>query len=537
MLYSIRHRATKHTTTVSEDDLSTAGTSRVEDHDRSGHYFQRPGPPLFRRRQLSSCAWIVAAAAAAAVGVWILRERSVFFDRGAVVGPKMKDRTDTISALHAKNGCRYLVQSAKDIRACYPAQFVKQFNTSPKTQQTSNCTDILSWGDVQHCLTGRYRYPNEAKKYDYVNTPSSTTSFQSSSTSSTSYMKSTTSSIREIHILGERHSGTKFITNAIQQCYPKETASLSLNEFHKNMTTTTVTPNIRVHRDFLRSKHFFQPVVPGDFSTSLIVVIVRDPVEWMAAMVEKPYHSPHHMAGFDHVTMAVQPLPWQEFVARPWTASAAAAATLQAKTATLHGPAMAAMMTYDFISLGQQHQDKNSSSGDNSDHVRCQGRFSWHEVVPCRLDNVTGAKPPWNIPPQKWRGFAPVYEQRRQRIPLSRDGNDLRILLPQPYDHLLQLRADKIINWILELPLLMKLGGFVVVRYEDLLREGNALLLEQIHSIVRGSEDGDGSRLPSSCKVTGPQPERLSRRYIPNDLIKWVNNNIDVATEKLIGYR
>jgi hypothetical protein len=330
-----------------------------------------------------------------------------------------------MSALQ-REACQRM-KSFRDIQECYSDRGVKQF-TDPQ------CQTIDTWTDVQHCLFGRYN--------------------------------GTAHEIREVHILGERNSGTKFLTASLQQCFPKSAG-------------------IKVHRDFLRPKHFFQPLLRDrDFSHSLVVIVVRDPVEWMAAMRELPYHSPHHVAGFDPETGAVRPLPWRDFVAKPWTPSALD-------------------MTME------------AAEGNNE----CTYQFRPDQVRPCRLDNVTAQRPPWNIPWRKWRGYAPVYELRR--------GG-------QPYDHVLQLRADKLVHWILQLPLLLHLGGFLVVRYEDILRQGNAVLLQQVQAILYPNAT---QSLPEHCAVLAPQPQRIGKRAIPDDFRAWIEQHLDATTERLVGYR
>jgi hypothetical protein len=326
----------------------------------------------------------------------------------------------------------YRMKSEKDIRNCYPTKHVKQF-------KDPQCQTIQNWNDVQRCLVGRFQY------------------------------NGTESAINEVHILGERNSGTKFVTNALQRCYPKSSG-------------------VKVHRDFLRQKHFFQPIESGDFSRSLVVVVVRDPVEWMAAMRELPYHSPNHLKGFRNVTNEVIPLTWQEFVNKPWTAV----------TST--------------IDLTLRDEDRHQPI--------CTNRFRIDEVTPCSLDNVTAQGAPWNIPMKKWRGYSPVYEQRRGT----------------PYEHLLQMRADKIVNWILQIPLLMKIGGFAVVRYDDILNRGDEFFLKQVDAILH-NRTSERQHLPARCSTTPPQPHRIGKRTIPHDFREWINQNIDVDSEKIIRYR
>ena len=140
----------------------------------------------------------------------------------------------------------------------------------------------------------------------------------------------------------------------------------------------------------------------------------------------------------------------------------------------------------------------------------CYLGFGAHEVVPCRYDNAT---PPL-IPISRYRGFHPIYELRH-------DGSG------EPYSSLLSLKADKMAHFLLELPLRMKIGGFLPVRYEDLLRQGTASLIRQIADMV-------GIEPP--CTPTCPHPDRMRARSIDPEFQKWIQDHMDVATERLLGY-
>jgi hypothetical protein len=332
------------------------------------------------------------------------------------------------------------MKNVNDIQLCYPSQYVKRFNDP-------QCQTIQDWDDVQRCLMGRY----------YYNATDNNNNNQ----------------IREVHILGERNSGTKFITQFLQQCYPSTISG------------------IKVHRDLIRSKHFFQPIWPlHDFTHSLIVVVVRDPIEWMAAMRENPYHSPSHIHGFTKNGNVI-PLPWSKFVNKTWTTEST---------------------TID-----------RTLQGINRTNAQCPYKFRYHEVKPCILTVKSLRGPPWYLPISKMRGYAPVYEQRRGK----------------PYDHLLQLRSDKIVNWVLQIPLIMQIGGFILVRYEDILTHGNGFFLKQVNAIIhnRSIDSQNDQPLPDHCSIIEPQPDRIGKRYIPPAFKEWISHNLDVETERLLGYR
>ena len=146
-------------------------------------------------------------------------------------------------------------------------------------------------------------------------------------------------------------------------------------------------------------------------------------------------------------------------------------------------------------------------------HFMCRSGLAFHEAMPCRFDAGT-------IPDRLVRAHNPVYELRRGGT------ND------EPYRTILELRSDKIINFLLEVPILQDLGGYLAVRFEDLLLNGTRTLLEQVAEMV-GIEGG----LPPGCHPQGPKPEVIGRRTVPAGLKQWVEDHLVLQTERLLGYR
>jgi hypothetical protein len=276
--------------------------------------------------------------------------------------------------------------------------------------------------------------------------------------------RTTNKKITQIHVIGERNSGTKWLQQELEKCFPRSNG-------------------VRSHRDFLRSKHFFQPPSRGNFETSLVVSIARDPLEWVAAMREKPYHMPQHMKGFDASTklMPAIPLEWEDFTSRPWKLT---------------------QITPDDLQIIKTQQTQT---------IRCSQGFAFDEVSPCYFDNST-------LPRAKWRGHVPIYELRRDHS-------------GQAFADLLKLRSDKALNFFLEVPLLMHLGGFLAVRYDDLVREGTRSFLEKVATLL------GMPRLPSHCHPQGPHPERLGKRIIPPAFRKWIEERLVLETEQMLGFR
>jgi hypothetical protein len=325
------------------------------------------------------------------------------------------------------------IRSVQDIQRCYPSHRFQK-------PHLNNCSSIETWADVQRCLTGRRR--------QHANT------------------------IRDIRVVGERNSGTKWLVQELQRCFRRDVTG------------------VKAHRDFIRGKHFFQPILQNNhnettFQQSIVISVFRDPVEWTAAMREMPYHSPRHLHGFDSHGKIV-PLPWKDFVETAWTTQRS---------------------SLD-LQLIRENRIAETSLGDI-----CSQSFAMYEVVPCLYDNANSTHV---IPQDRLRGFEPIYELRRDHT-------------GRPFPSILDLRREKIVNFALEIPLLFNLGGYAAVRYEDMVMNGTRYIMEQVARMI-----GMNS-LPEGCNPSLPQPNRIGRRHIPHDFRAYVKEHIDQQVERLLG--
>lgn len=91
-----------------------------------------------------------------------------------------------------------------------------------------------------------------------------------------------------LHLIGERHSGTKWMSAHLQKCFS----------------------NVRFTNNPFRWKHWFQDDSIHKFGNERFVVVAqfRNPYTWTEAMRTFPHHAPLHFH-----------LDWPEFVTRKWT--------------------------------------------------------------------------------------------------------------------------------------------------------------------------------------------------------------------------
>ena len=86
--------------------------------------------------------------------------------------------------------------------------------------------------------------------------------------------------------------------------------------------------------------------------------------------------------------------------------------------------------------LIREGKDKTTDHG-----TLCREGFPFNEVVPCRYDRTS-------IPENRVRGYEPIYELRR-------DGSG------RPFSNILELRSQKIVNMLLQVPLILEIGGYL----------------------------------------------------------------------------
>jgi hypothetical protein len=95
--------------------------------------------------------------------------------------------------------------------------------------------------------------------------------------------------IRSIALLGERNSGTSWMTQELKDCFESE--------------------GIKVTAGLTKDKHFFQKddsTVPK--ISTVVIAMFRNPYDWAAAMNKRPHHAPEHLR-----------LDIEEFLTKPWT--------------------------------------------------------------------------------------------------------------------------------------------------------------------------------------------------------------------------
>jgi len=232
-----------------------------------------------------------------------------------------------------------------------------------------------------------------------------------------------------------------------------------------NELTTCFNNTVKVKRRLTRYKHWFQYEDGKKHPATLVLAIFRDPYYWIAAMRKKPHHAPMHLH-----------LDWKTFVTKQWT----------------------------MPRVGKDLEMVNQTGR------ICQQEFYFHEVVSCN------DRP---YPDGHFKDKKPGYSGHQPFYEMKNDGSG------KPYDNILDLRRDKIINF-LEVANWTWVEKFWILRYEDLLKTGTANLIKQIENLT-----GVKARcVPSS-------PQNRTQRSLQSDFLSYLNEHVDWNTEHLIGYK
>ncbi|GKY96788.1 hypothetical protein MPSEU_000638000 [Mayamaea pseudoterrestris] len=218
---------------------------------------------------------------------------------------------------------------------------------------------------------------------------------------SQSAVKRRTPRVRSLHLLGERHSGTTWIQNHLRECFNHS--------------------DILIRTGLHRWKHWFQEDGQYAGRKSMVVVMFRDPIQWIEAMHTVSHHAPKHYG-----------LEWYDFVTKPWT------------------------MKYFGKDL------KLTASDYQSNKSICQEQFTPKQVVPCLEEDFVSVT--------RSISMRPNYELRH-------DGSG------EPYKSIVDLRRDKVLNFM-SIAKFDGILDFEPVQYEQLVQNGTNALLRRLEKAL-----------------------------------------------------
>ncbi|KAL3816214.1 hypothetical protein ACHAXA_001270, partial [Cyclostephanos tholiformis] len=186
-----------------------------------------------------------------------------------------------------------------------------------------------------------------------------------------------TKPVEQIILLGERHSGTNWITDHLTECF-----------------------DIKVTNQYKRFKHWFQEedLTKVPENSAVIVAMFRDPYNWVEAMRVEPHHAHDHLRWYRDRTNLTQSwktmarrIGWKEFVTQPWIGS-----------------------------RGSTDENISKTQG-MTDSVECMDSYSFYDAAPCSekdsqfIDGLGEYKYEYQHDGSE-RGYSSIIDLRREKI-------------------------------------------------------------------------------------------------------------------------
>ncbi len=287
-----------------------------------------------------------------------------------------------------------------------------------------------------------------------------------------------------IHIIGERHTGTSWLHNHLEQCFGDQ---------------------IKVYDRLSRHKYWFQyDDVAKDYG--LVIATSRNVYDWLYAMMENPLHAPIHYNTDHNISMS-----FMDFIQTEWAPDRDRWNKLQL------------LKDDQQILYAYQHADLfvNVTQGRPLHKHQCYDGFKFSEVIPCSYtDRIRTSK----LIPIRGDSVddgdsSAVYELRR----------DYAFTEIKPYKNIIELRRDKMINFHKELPTFSSVTHYIPFKFEDMAAAGTETLLQEIEQKMS---------LQRHCQPDKLQlPENGSKlQFLTPTDVSWINRGVDWDAEALVGY-
>ena len=359
------------------------------------------------------------------------------------------------------------------------------------------------------------------------------------------FVKHGSSNLDSLTVIGERHSGTTFLTNVMLSCFP----TLNVRDVllsHKHWFQANPLYIKRMAEKY--GKDGLGPSSSGRWTrqtwwsignhpeprtvlnTTMVIVMFRDPYDWMEGMRRKPHHWPSHVqyaqlspAADEKARQLLRKMTRKDLKEmvkerrkkgrrpedRIW-------ATSRERWEKAKGPGVniSALEWREFVKRPLTVGETESENG-----RICQKGAEPGRISPCRRTvryspkGYLDAFPGRNRAPPNLRLGAndPVYELRK-------DGT--------VFSHPLELRAAKIHNF-LAIEKHWDVGFFVPLRYERVVETGTQMLVD----LVARKFDVEPDCIPGNL-TAGRHDDDMDP-----DFLKWITQNTDWEAEALVGYK
>lgn len=376
-----------------------------------------------------------------------------------------------------------------------------------------------------------------------------------------------------IILLGERHSGTNWITDHLKECFQGKAADVpaAAAALEGNTTTTTAAANntttatVTVTNEYTRYKHWYQEdTIPQNNNTIIVVIVLfRDPIDWIEAMRYEPHHAHDHIQFHDEYNIQQQqhqqnqkklrqrkeyvywrniakPLSWKEFVTRPWMGKRGPKDLLICQQIDAASAAAAAALQ------NNDNQSSSSSSLSLMNNIQCMDNYQYVDATPCSIEDVTVVKGLGEYkyeyyPDKSERGYSSILQLRSLKIRnhLSiRNFTSVNTYLPYQFEGLKINGTMSLINEV------QSATGLVANCNPIYGKNSSRQLVDG--SVVKEKMIGNNNNNITSSSSSQQQRRRRQRqlgrkkvtetRELPIEYIQYMNRNVNWDVERLIGY-
>lgn len=345
--------------------------------------------------------------------------------------------------------------------------------------------------------------------------------------------------IDSIRILGERHSGTSFLTRYLQGCFP----NISVDDhFVNGKHWFQPSPEYVVEtsdrfgesglfatamNDYLHDKTWWQIAQSDDptsyFQSTLVIALFRNPYDWIEGMRRIPHHWPNHVDLMPKDKSTLAQIDYKENKRKRHHRHLQQRRHLQQHRqlqqrrnlkGSIHQKSFvkARILEWEEFIKRPMHlldyEERDTGS-------LCQRGLPFEMVSPCDPDHSYVPASIRHIPSSFLRNLPFEVDD----VIYERNING------QPFQNPLELRSAKITN-LLNLEIDWDLGGFAAIQYDEILGERLEQLLRKIESIV-----GFEITCPSESSKFQKMPYNHSR-----SIRSWVREHADWKLEASLGF-
>eukprot|EP00980_Cylindrotheca_fusiformis_P004497 scaffold961_cov122-Cylindrotheca_fusiformis.AAC.5 len=353
--------------------------------------------------------------------------------------------------------------------------------------------------------------------------------------------------IDNIRIVGERHSGTTFLTRYLKSCFPTRTVSdVLVNGKHwfqpspqyvkamaRKHGEPGLAPTLLHDIDAPTWWNIAQSQDPKSFfNTTLVISLFRNPYQWVEAMRRVPHHWPNHVELLPKNKSTLTELNYtrQKENGKLRKLGAKAIEGYKGAIGEKHSRLLERRRGRRLDGSIIQKSFVTAEALDWQDFVRqplslvnfeekdtgvlCQKGFSFGTISPCDKDHSYVPEKVRHIPLSFLRNLP--FEVDEVVYELDIDG--------MAFQDIMQLRAAKINNF-LNLVHDWSLAGFVAVRYDDIIGDKIGTFVGDIESALQ---------VESSCPNI--KPFYRKSYTLPNEFTAWISDRADWRVESRVGF-